>query len=72
LPRISPSVADQLRAAIREAEKRGITRYRIAKEAGLPHSTVSEFCNHPERQVRLDIAEKLARAIGARILFKAS
>ena len=61
------SVADKLRAAIAQAERRGITRYRIAKESGVTEGTLSQFVNTPDRQLRLDIAEAIADAIGYRI-----
>lgn len=42
--------------------------YRVAKEAGLNRTTLSEFVNNPDRSLRLDIADRLAQYFGIRIL----
>ena len=68
MPRKAKPVADQLRAAIKAAEKRGVTRYRIAKDGGIPHATLNRFYNG-ERGLGLDVAEKLARALGGKLTF---
>ena len=60
-------VADKLRAAIVQAERRGVTCYQIAKVTGVTRSTLSQFMNQPGRQLRLDIAERVAEAIGYRV-----
>ena len=62
MPRKTKSIADQLRQAIRQAERRGVTRYQIAKEAEIAQSTLSQFF-HGDGQLRLDIAESVARAV---------
>ena len=59
-------IADQLRRAITDAEKRGVTQYQIAKDAGIARSTVSQFVNGTG-QLRLDIAERIASVIGRRL-----
>ena len=61
------SVADKLRTAIARAERKGVTRYRIAQDSGVSQCTLSQFVNHDGRQLRLDIAEAIANAIGYRI-----
>ena len=61
------SVADKLRAAIAQAERRGITRYRIAQESGVSQCTLSQFVNRPDKQLRLDITERIVEAIGYRL-----
>jgi transcriptional regulator with XRE-family HTH domain len=60
------TIADQLRAAIAKAEQKGITRYRLAKKSGVSKSTISQFCNSCS-QLRLDIAEALALALGMKL-----
>jgi hypothetical protein len=56
-----PSIADQLRQAIRES---GLTHYRIAKEAGIPKpDPIARFVSG-ERDLRLESAAKIARALG--------
>jgi len=37
------TISEQLRAAVRDAEKRGITQYRIAKDSGINPSVVLRF-----------------------------
>ena len=61
------SVADKLRTAIAQAERRGVTRYQIAQVSGVTQATLSQFVNDPDRQLRLDIAERVAEAIGYRV-----
>lgn len=56
-------IADQLRAAIAKAEKRGVSRYQIARAAGLPHSQFHRVADG-ENLPRLDTAEKIAKALG--------
>jgi len=69
MPRKPQSIADKLRKAIARAERQGMSRASIARAAGVPHSTVVEFCNTPGRQLRLDIAERVAEALGGRLRF---
>jgi hypothetical protein len=66
MPRPIPPLADQLRAAIAKAEKKGLTRYRIAKLAELSPAILTRFCNDGG-QLRLDIAERIAIAIGKKL-----
>jgi len=59
-------LSEQLRRAIAKAERRGVTRYRIAKTSGLTESQVkriAEATNVP----MIDTAARLADAIGLRL-----
>jgi ribosome-binding protein aMBF1 (putative translation factor) len=58
------TITDVLRAAI---ERSGLTRYRIAKETGIPESNLRRFCRG-EMSVRLDKADKLAAYLGLRLV----
>ncbi len=58
-----PTITDVLKAAI---ERSGLTRYRIAKETGIPESNLRRFCRG-EMSVRLDKADKLAAYLGFRL-----
>ena len=60
-------VADKLRTAIAQAERRGVTCYQIAQTTGVSRSALSQFMNEPGRQLRLDTAERIAEAIGCRV-----
>lgn len=60
------TLADELRDLIRKAEKRGITRYKIAKVSGLSESTLSKFMSG-DGVPRLDTAQRIVEAIGGRI-----
>lgn len=62
------SASDHLRAAIARAERRGITRYRIAKDAGITLRALSDIVNGASP--RLDTAERIAEAIGYRVLIR--
>ena len=61
------TVADQLRAAIAEAEQQGVTRYQIAKRAGLAKTVVNRFADGTTIP-RLDIAERIAGILGLRLV----
>jgi transcriptional regulator with XRE-family HTH domain len=58
-----PTITEVLRAAI---EKSGLTRYRIAKETGIPESNLRRFIQG-EMSVRLDNADRLAAYFGLRL-----
>jgi len=59
-------IAQQLRDAIARAERRGLTRYRIAKTAGLSERHVKSIAEG-DTTPRIDTAERIADAIGARL-----
>lgn len=59
-------IVKQLIRAVRDAEKRGITRYRIAKDAGVEQSQISRLMSG-ESIPRLDTAEKIAKALDLRL-----
>jgi DNA-binding phage protein len=59
------SIAEELRAAIAKAEAKGMSRYAIAKAAGLRTSVVARIADGT--LPRLDTAEKIAGAIGLRL-----
>ena len=59
-------ILDQLRAAIREAERRGVTQYRLAAEAGIDRAQILRLMNG-EVDPRLATAEKMAAAAGYRL-----
>ncbi len=58
-----PTITEVLRAAIVKSK---LTRYRIAKEAGIPESNLRRFVNG-EMSVRLDNADRLAAYFGLRL-----
>lgn len=60
------SIIVQLRRAIAQAERRGLTRYRIAQTTGLSQSMLSRFMAG-ENVPKLDTAERIAQAIGRRL-----
>ena len=59
-------IVKQLQAAIAKAEKRGMSRYALAKRAGVAQ-TVVHRCADGVTVPRLDVAEKLAKAAGYRL-----
>ena len=66
MPRKPKHVADQLREAIKQAERDGITRYRIAQDSGVSEAQLSRLI-HGKFAPRLDTAEAIAGALGKRI-----
>ena len=68
MARKRPDPAADLRKLIAQAERQGITRYRIAQDSGLSESVVARIA-HGETMPRLDTAAKIAEAIGHRVDF---
>lgn len=69
MSRKKPTIVEQLRKAIATAEKRGVTRYEIAKATGIAQATLSRFVNEENRGIGLEKAEKIANAIGLDLAF---
>ena len=63
MPRRPKPIDQQLRDAIAQAERRGITRYRLAKLSGVAERNVGMIANG-DTIPRLDTADKLVRALG--------
>ena len=61
--RTTSGIAMQLRAAIAKAEKQGMTRYQIAKLAGMRHIVLKRVADG-EAIPRVDTAQKILNAIG--------
>jgi transcriptional regulator with XRE-family HTH domain len=59
-----PTISDVLRDAI---EQSGLTRYRIAKDSGIPESNLRRFIRG-EMSIRLDKADRLAAYLGLRLV----
>ena len=62
--RQKPTMTDVLKAAI---ERSGLTRYRIARDAGIPDSCLLRFMAG-ETSLRLDKADRLAAYLGLRLV----
>jgi len=60
------SIADELRQVIAEAEKRGMTRYAIAKAAKMPRSQMTRIASG-ENIPKLDTAERIVGVIGYKL-----
>jgi transcriptional regulator with XRE-family HTH domain len=61
------SLVEQLRQAIHRAEKRGVSRYQIAKLSGVSEGQLSRLM-HGSVSPRLDSADSIARALGCKIV----
>ena len=66
MPRKPKPIADQLRQAIKQAERKGITRYRIAQETGVSEAQLSRLMSGAGIP-RLDTAEAIAAGVGKRL-----
>ncbi len=53
------TVSEDLRAATKGAVRRGVTRYRIAKDSGIDHTALSRFLTEG-RDLRLSTVDALA------------
>ncbi|MEX0887542.1 MAG: helix-turn-helix transcriptional regulator [Phycisphaeraceae bacterium] len=70
MPASRKPVTDQLRDAIARAEKRGITRYQLSKRSGVSQQVLSNIVRGTTP--RLDNAERIAAALGLRLIIKKS
>lgn len=59
-------IVEELRSAVRHAERAGMTRYAIAKATGLSQAMLSRFMAG-QNVPKLDTAERIARAVGRRL-----
>jgi len=57
------SLTKQLRKAIKTS---GVTLYRVSKDSGVPYAVVYRFANE-ERQIRIEMADKLAAYFGMKL-----
>ena len=64
-----PTLADHIRDAARES---GLSVYRLAIEAEVDQSTLNKFLNGSRPNLRLDIADRLFRFLGLRVVKKGS
>ena len=64
------SVAKELRRAIRQARRRGMTQYKIAKAAGMAQAQLGRIARG-ENVPTLTTAERIVQAIGCRIVIVA-
>jgi transcriptional regulator with XRE-family HTH domain len=64
----APSLAAILRAA---ADRSGLSVYRIAKNSGVDQSTLNKFLNGDRDNLRLDVADRLFRFFGLRVVSQA-
>ena len=56
-------ISETLRAAVRTALAHGVTRYRIAKDAGLDHTALTRFLADG-RDLRVSTVDSLADYLG--------
>ena len=61
----TPSLADQLRAAIRES---GLSIYALARDAEVDQSTLNKFATGARDNLRLDVADRLFRVLGLKVV----
>ncbi len=58
------SLSNQLRAVI---ESRGVTAYALGRDSGVDATVISRFLSQ-ERDIRMETADKLAAALGLRLV----
>jgi len=59
-------IVAELRAAIKAAGRRGLSRYAISKKSGVSQGMLSQFVNG-RGELRLSTAEKIAGSIGRKL-----
>ena len=60
-------IDDALREAVKEAEKRGQTVYRISKDAGITTDSLYRFLAK-ERDLRFETAASIAQVLGLQLV----
>jgi len=63
------SVSDTLRAEVLAAMKRGVTRYKIAKGAGIDHGNLTRYI-YERRDIRLSTVDALCEVLGLALQHK--
>ncbi|MAE61020.1 MAG: transcriptional regulator [Planctomycetaceae bacterium] len=63
MPKKPQDIVEQLRRAIRDAEKRGLSQYAIAKAAGVHRAQLMRLMTGTVAP-RLDTAQRMADAVG--------
>jgi len=67
--RTSSDEASSLAAILRQAAHRsGLSVYQIAKESGVDQSTLNKFLNGDRGNLRLDVADRLFKYFGLRVV----
>lgn len=64
------SLLDALKAEIRRAEKRGITRYRLAQLSGVTNATISRIMSGKLKSPGVALVQKLADALEMEITLR--
>lgn len=64
-------LVERLIREVEKAEKKGLTRYELAKRAGIQQSSLSRFVNRQE-SMKLEMLEKLCSALELQIVFTPS
>jgi predicted transcriptional regulator len=60
-------IVDEIRRAIREAERGGLTRYRLAKSTGISEAQLSRIV-HGQIEPKVSTAERVLAGIGKRLV----
>ena len=63
-------VLEQLKAEIRKAEKRGITRNQLALRSGVDGATISRLMSGTRQRLWVDTLEKLAKGMELRLVLE--
>jgi predicted transcriptional regulator len=63
MPRALP-IAQQLRRAIKDAERRGMSRAEIARRAGVSGALITQIADGKTKNPRLNNVEKILHACG--------
>lgn len=63
----SKSIVDDLRRAVAQAQRRGVSRYRMAKDTGLSQAMLSRFMAGKTVPM-LDTAQRIAQGVGRRLV----
>ena len=64
MPDSVPRISEQLREVI---QRRGLTAYKVAKDAGVSHTIVQRFLEG-DRGLKLDSVDKIARSLRLRLM----
>ena len=68
-PKNQRGEASDLAAILRDATCRsGLSVYQIAKESGVDQSTLNKFINGDRDNLRLDVADRLFKYFGLRVV----
>ena len=66
----STAIIDILIQEIEAAERKGVSRYELARRTGVPQSTLSRLIRRERASLKVETVEKLCRELGLELVIR--